>query len=88
MFREWYSKENDTITHLFTRMGTWMASDVVGEIRDRIYLLPTFMFYINHSSWYFGFRWLTLKLDFYRENFRKRDEYIRKIRCAKENIKV
>lgn len=57
------------------RLGRWKATDNVGEIKDRIYLIPTICFYFNSSEVFLMFQWLNIEtlvrvMDYERERRR------------------
>ena len=61
------------------RFGRWMASDNVGEIKDRIYLLPSISLYFNHSEIFFEFAWLTFSCYMWYKDWIRADAYRRKM---------
>ena len=58
-WQKWYKKSK--VYEAAIRLGRWKASDHVGEIKDKIYVLPCLCFYFNSSEIFFMFAWLNVE---------------------------
>ena len=56
------------------RIGKWRASDVVPEIKDKVYLLPTINYYFNSTERYVSFSFLTFTSYFLFIDYTKKDK--------------
>ena len=93
--KEFYFKDNDDKykykAHLdfWVRFGTWMSSDVVAEIKDKVYILPCLCFHFNHSEVYVEFSWLNFSCCVWYKDWKREDAYrekmIRKSREKRED---
>ena len=57
---KWDEKKELRLWLLF-RIGKWRASDYVGEIKDKIHILPSLCFYFNSSEIYVSASWLVFE---------------------------
>ena len=56
--KEYWDTKKDRHLWLSFRMGKWKASDYVGEIKDKVHVLPTLCFYFNSSEIFVSAAWL------------------------------
>ena len=71
MYKEWFCKNNSVI-RLHARFGNFKASDYVGEIKDKVYILPSLCFYFNSSEFYIEFSWINFTSWFGYTNYNKK----------------
>ena len=84
IFKEWYYSQNERRLTLRARAYGPMASDLVGEVKNRIHLLPFFDVSFNHSEFYVGFGWLLLEFDAWYKDYKREKAYIEKKRGRKQ----
>lgn len=58
---------------------SFMATDIEGQIRNKIYLLPTINFFFNHSGVYVGAFFLNIHLQIWYKDWIRYDNYILKL---------
>lgn len=67
----WDEKKNRR-TRLTFRIGKWKASDYVGDIKDKIYILPSLCLYFNSSEIYVCASWLVFEAMVFYTDFTKK----------------
>ena len=75
--KEFFTK--NAWTRLYFGITKAISCDNPAVVRNFVYIVPTFSFYFNHSEWGINFYWLTLTCSIWRINFKKREEYEKKL---------
>ena len=71
ILKEHWSKDKGRRTLFIVRFNKPIASYMVGEIKDRIHILPFLDTYFNKQEAYIGFGWLLIEFEFWHRIYYK-----------------
>lgn len=74
-----YEGQNAGFVEVLVRFGNWMSSDMLGTIREDIYIVPSIIIQFNHSELMVKFVWLTFMCSFWYKNWKREEEYRKKL---------
>lgn len=84
--RVWFKsfQWKDKVLNVRLCLCSFMATDIIGQIKDKIYFLPTINFYFNHSEVYVGTFFLNIHLQIWYKDWKRYDNYIMKLQKKAE----
>jgi hypothetical protein len=72
-------KDRSGFVEFYARIGCLMSSDMVGVVREDIFILPCLCFQINHSMLVVQFAWLNFRCWLIYKDWKREDAYIEKL---------
>lgn len=78
MVKQIYFKDKQKTAYIVARFGKWIASYNTGEIKDKIYVLPSLSLYFNYCEFFIHFGFLNFVFHLWYKNYKKYDEIILK----------